>query len=205
MYKVDKEKHRIYMRAYGVKNNARIRELKKIRIAKRIKEDPRYALTLKLKRREYRLKYKSNPLNVLKIKAAKKREYRLGKRYKDYSLERKEKINERRRLYRLNGMDRWNRYRVRYGVSKEQYLTMLESQNLCCKICRKPFVSRRLTFLDHNHKTMKARAILCVNCNSLLGHSKESILILKRAIWYINYYNLNVKNYVSEDLSKFFK
>lgn len=40
--------------------------------------------------------------------------------------------------------------------------------------------------LDHDHRTKRFRAILCVHCNTLLGHAKDNPHVLAGAIEYIN-------------------
>jgi hypothetical protein len=39
--------------------------------------------------------------------------------------------------------------------------------------------------LDHNHKTRAFRGWLCQNCNTILGHAEDNIVILKLAIRYL--------------------
>jgi hypothetical protein len=102
--------------------------------------------------------------NKEKIKAIKKKEYLKNKnRYID------------RVLYR------------KYGISLEEYNTMLKIQNYRCFICNKhqDECSKNLA-VDHNHKTGKVRKLLCRECNSILGYSKEDINILENCIKYIN-------------------
>lgn len=53
-----------------------------------------------------------------------------------------------------------------------------------CAICgTEP--QRRFLHLDHDHKTGKARGLLCVNCNTALGHFKDDVARLKKAIEYL--------------------
>ena len=40
-------------------------------------------------------------------------------------------------------------------------------------------------YVDHNHKTDRVRGLLCMNCNSALGHLNEDLTIIKKAIEYI--------------------
>lgn len=74
----------------------------------------------------------------------------------------------------------------KYGLTPEQYNTMLCKQNYACNICRKP-TSRKKLAVDHNHKTGKVRGLLCVKCNTLLGFVYDDINILKRAIKHLKY------------------
>lgn len=46
--------------------------------------------------------------------------------------------------------------------------------------------NRNGLFIDHNHETGKIRQLLCLNCNTLLGHASDDIEILTKAIIYLN-------------------
>jgi len=70
-----------------------------------------------------------------------------------------------------------------YGMNKEDYESMLKSQNNKCKICNTPLSK---PYIDHCHNTKKIRGILCINCNTGLGHFKDDIFILESAIKYLN-------------------
>lgn len=73
----------------------------------------------------------------------------------------------------------------------EEYNKLLDEQQGCCAICGKEetTVSRWGTLahlsIDHNHKTGKIRGLLCMRCNHLLGHSRDNINILFKAIQYL--------------------
>ena len=51
-----------------------------------------------------------------------------------------------------------------------QQLKDYRSSHCCCEICGKPVteMSRQLS-VDHNHRTMEFRGLLCAACNSCLG------------------------------------
>lgn len=71
----------------------------------------------------------------------------------------------------------------KYGITQEQVNEMGESQNWCCYICNRD-ISKKY-HLDHNHKTMSARGLLCSRCNLALGLFEESISSLLKAIFYL--------------------
>ena len=74
----------------------------------------------------------------------------------------------------------------RYGISREQYNEMFSMQKGKCSICsRHQEDFKRAFFVDHDHITGKVRGLICVNCNTVLGHAKDSIDILKNAIKYL--------------------
>lgn len=79
-----------------------------------------------------------------------------------------------------------------YGVSWEDFLAVLRYQNYKCAICGKKLnatgdrsTQGEAANIDHNHETGKLRGILCINCNKLLGHCKDSIETLENAIKYL--------------------
>lgn len=59
------------------------------------------------------------------------------------------------------------RLRKRYGITLEQFNSMLQAQKDCCAVCKIPFEHRRRN-VDHAHDhTKRVRGILCYQCNSL--------------------------------------
>ena len=50
--------------------------------------------------------------------------------------------------------------------------------------------------VDHDHKTMRVRGLLCVQCNFLIGHAKEDVSILNSAIIYVKELCTNSKWYI---------
>lgn len=63
-----------------------------------------------------------------------------------------------------------------YGLSIEEYDTLLNRQGGKCAICHttQPYktVLRRF-YVDHDHKTGKVRGLLCCACNSWLGRIQD--------------------------------
>ena len=55
-----------------------------------------------------------------------------------------------------------------YGISADDYGSMLQRQRGVCKICGRPEKNRRLA-VDHDHKTGRVRGLLCTSCNRTLG------------------------------------
>ena len=43
--------------------------------------------------------------------------------------------------------------------------------------------------VDHDHRTQKVRAMLCGNCNTMLGHAKEQSGLLRKAAEYLDHHN----------------
>ena len=71
----------------------------------------------------------------------------------------------------------------RYGLSKEEYYSLLENQNGVCAICFKKDKIRLA--VDHNHNTGKVRGLLCSNCNRGIGLLKDSTAMLLSAAQYL--------------------
>lgn len=69
-----------------------------------------------------------------------------------------------------------------YGLQKGEAQLLLEKQNNVCAICN-TFSDK--WHIDHDHITLKIRGILCPSCNLLLGHAKDNINILAKAIVYL--------------------
>ena len=82
------------------------------------------------------------------------------------------------------------------GVTKEQYLELLNEQNLKCMICGKTEEenNRRLS-VDHCHKEKLVRGLLCTKCNFGLGYFNDSQELLNKAIYYLhnNFKNKKIK------------
>lgn len=61
----------------------------------------------------------------------------------------------------------------RYGISPEEALALLESQDNKCAICFKlsgnSITGRTNLHVDHNHATGQVRGFLCARCNLLVG------------------------------------
>lgn len=86
----------------------------------------------------------------------------------------------------------------RYGLSKEQYDEWFDLIRGVCPICQ----TRKATYVDHDHKTGKARGILCQPCNTALGHFMEDEAIFNRALQYLEVGIAIARNPVPEQESK---
>lgn len=75
--------------------------------------------------------------------------------------------------------------RSKFGITLKQYDEMFEQQNGVCLICGSAGECYRRLAVDHNHKTGKIRALLCSNCNNMIGLAKENVIILQSAINYL--------------------
>lgn len=75
---------------------------------------------------------------------------------------------------------RW-RMKAQYGITPEERKKIATKQKHRCKICRRKVA----LVIDHCHKTGKVRGLLCIKCNSYLGHFKDDPRLFERAISYL--------------------
>lgn len=62
----------------------------------------------------------------------------------------------------------------RYGITPEEYDTILTSQGNRCACCRSPNPGHSRGWrVDHNHTTGKVRGIVCNACNLAIGFVRE--------------------------------
>lgn len=60
--------------------------------------------------------------------------------------------------------------RKRYGLTRDEFETLLAAQDRKCGICRRPLEDRKGQIaVDHDHATEAVRGLLCVPCNGALG------------------------------------
>ena len=80
----------------------------------------------------------------------------------------------------------------KYGITLEQYSSMLIKQHGLCKLCNRPETAVdhknkkvRDLAVDHCHSTGNIRGLLCSCCNTALGLLKDDVEILNKAIKYL--------------------
>lgn len=121
---------------------------------------------------------------------------------KTYRAKHKEKVKEGKARWRASNLDKvvitsarsvlkrkakhkieTRNWQIRqYGITPEQYASLLEKQNNVCAICKKPDAELRQLSVDHNHKCCATQAkccgkcvrgLLCGKCNRLLPLAEE--------------------------------
>lgn len=80
-----------------------------------------------------------------------------------------------------------------FGLTLEQYNSMLAVQNSVCAVCGGPqtamYKGRILPLaVDHDHQTGKIRGLLCGRCNCGLGQFQDDPIRLQKAIVYLKYH-----------------
>lgn len=111
--------------------------------------------------------------------------------HKDYSKKNADKFKGYRRKYRetnaeaIKQRDRISWIKTKYGLTVEQYDAMIHAQSGQCAICGGSLEDTRKTHIDHCHSTGQVRGVLCHACNVGLGHFKDDVDVLARAINYL--------------------
>ena len=74
-----------------------------------------------------------------------------------------------------------------YGLTFEEFETMLSDQDNCCAVCggKETYGRHKRFTVDHNHNTGKVRGLLCHRCNTAIGLVNEEIHTHKSMIEYL--------------------
>lgn len=114
----------------------------------------------------------------------------VSKQWRDNNLDKRKEI-----WTKYHNQDRANRLKSHYKIDYDRYLEMLESQNYVCAICQQPDpVDGKELAVDHDrsccpdHKNTCGkcvRGLLCSLCNRSLGMLKDDIMVLRKAIEYL--------------------
>lgn len=82
-----------------------------------------------------------------------------------------------------------NKLKKEFGISLDEYNSILISQNYKCACCptkhKSPENRNHRLVVDHNHKMEHVRGLLCYNCNVAIGFIKDSPLTLRKLIDYL--------------------
>ena len=127
------------------------------------------------KAKDYR---KNNPEKVKKLDALSRERHKAArkKRASEYRDKNAEEIKNRL-------------YERKYGIAFDKKVELFNKIEGRCMICGSK-MELETSQLDHDHDTNEIRGILCINCNLLLGHGKDDILLLKNAINYLESKNV---------------
>ncbi len=81
---------------------------------------------------------------------------------------------------------------AKFGITRDDYDTMMKRQEGCCWICRtsEAEAPKGVLMVDHDHATNKVRGLLCLHCNLGLGYFKDQPRLLDRAQRYLSYRRL---------------
>jgi hypothetical protein len=117
------------------------------------------------------------------------KKYYIQNKEKICSLSKKRLLKDPKKKYLISLK---SELKTNFGLTLEQYFSLLKNQNGLCAICNNPeklidprTQRIRKICVDHCHKSKKIRGLLCSNCNRGLGLLKDSIKILESAIIYL--------------------
>jgi len=82
---------------------------------------------------------------------------------------------------RLYGGERHYHLKRRYGIGAAEADALVREQGGFCAICRE----RKPDHVDHDHATGQVRGMLCLPCNTGLGHFNDDVAVLNKAIDYL--------------------
>lgn len=71
-----------------------------------------------------------------------------------------------------------------YGISEEDFNSLLVSQNYVCAVCKLPNSDSPLN-VDHDHFTGRVRGLLCRGCNLAIGFTRENSVVMRLLADYI--------------------
>ena len=125
-----------------------------------------------LSKKQYQLAYHDKDSKYDSYKESRK------KAYKKYALSEKgrKSIKKSIKNYLL---------KTKYGITLEEYDSMVKKQENKCLICGSDNGSIELS-VDHNHLTGGIRGLLCTSCNVGIGCFKDSPELLQKAISYLS-------------------
>ena len=159
----------------GIKFNVKTNNVRKVYCSKNCKSTA--------DKRVLKSKYDANP------ELARKRAREVY--YQNHD-DNKRSARKRMRQARISNPESFKKLKLRstYGISMEEFTTLLDSQEHKCAICVRELSgkvnSRDLkAYVDHNHETGTVRGILCLHCNSLIGYCREDKGVLLSAIDYL--------------------
>lgn len=72
----------------------------------------------------------------------------------------------------------------KYGLTEDEYDSLLLRQNNKCQICKEGFTST--PNIDHDHATSIVRGLLCTRCNLMLGRIEDKKAILTNMVAYLD-------------------
>lgn len=79
-----------------------------------------------------------------------------------------------------------SRFRRAYNITLDDYNQLLRNQENCCAICGRHISElTRPLYVDHDHSTGVVRGLLCVHCNTIIGHAYDDCGILFKVISYL--------------------
>jgi hypothetical protein len=141
-------------------------------------------LTPAERRRRRRKRYAEDPQFRESIRAA-NRAWHAANLHEIQARRRKRCAEDPKYRRKVKEWVKWARLKHDYGITREEYRTMVKRQKGRCAICEKKFRRRRERGLDHCHYCQFVRGLLCTSCNLGIGYFKDQPDLLRRAAKYL--------------------
>jgi len=106
----------------------------------------------------------------------------LGKHYMSKYCCKECKVKDPEFIARLPTLNKSSTLLRLYGITIDDYASLVESQESKCAICNE---TPKTLYVDHNHETGKVRGLLCMKCNAGLGLFKDKQSNLQNAVAYL--------------------
>lgn len=81
------------------------------------------------------------------------------------------------------------KFMFRYGITLDDYNSMLEAQGGVCAVCKQSGHTKQRLHVDHNHESGQVRSLLCALCNAALGALKEDLDLIESLAQYVRMWN----------------
>lgn len=85
----------------------------------------------------------------------------------------------------IRARKRGARLRLRYGLTSQEYDSILAQQGGVCAICGQSAGHKKGFTVDHDHATGKVRGVLCHPCNIAIGFLERGRILLPARIDYL--------------------
>lgn len=104
--------------------------------------------------------------------------------WKNRRQEKREELSAKQRAYYAANKDLYRDYefRRRYGIGIADVEKLTAQQDGRCACCG---LKKKKLFVDHCHTTMKVRGLLCLNCNTMIGHAHDNASRLEAGARYL--------------------
>lgn len=115
------------------------------------------------------------------------------KAYKDRNKDQIKAYREKTKDKQRRAVRAW-RLKNDYGITIEEYESILDSQGNVCKICGNPETAKfrgvlKSLAVDHCHKTGLVRGIICDSCNVGIARFRDNPDVMRAAIQYLEDFN----------------
>ena len=184
-----KEYNKLYCHEYHEKNKTKIKVRKKAALEARHKE-PSYIASRIYKCTKCKKTFPRPPLGKCPLYCKSCWKQERNRQGRESYKRNKTKYIEARASWKKRHPKAAREYhlKIMYGLTLDDYNNLLLKQNGRCAGCNElPDGSYNKSLcVDHDHATGVVRGLLCQDCNSSLGHVKDSITTLKNLITYLN-------------------